>query len=272
MRIGISANVRWVVAAVVMMAVLALGGQANAGTPVRAHPLVSSSRATYEAVLAPIIGGTGKVILTYSGSTWHGSAHLVDVQAGSEYTVVIVTPTSYDSGEFEPGAGDTYDAYDLCSFTPTHETASCSARGVSLGGASVLTPQSFGELLLTQIDRPVAQGAFDYTADLQPPAGQSASGSGWLQYGANEWSGHVRVEGLQPHTTYTWAIDIVDAWNSQGDPQGSHTISLCTIVTRRASSGHCKASGIPIGRDDIPPGSTTEVFDTNATVTAGPLT
>ena len=272
MRVGIATNVRCLVAALVVMAVMAIGDQANGATPhVRAQPLVSSPAGTYLAQLAPIIGGSGSVSLTYSGSSWHGTAHMSDVEAGTSYTVVIVMPTSYDSGEFDP-TDDTYSAYNLCMVTPRRRSASCHASGLSLGGASALPAQSFAEMILTQIDRPVAQGAFDYTSTLAASVGQSPSGSAWLKFEDSEWSGQVRLRGLQPHTTYSWAVTVVTSYNAEGDPQGFHTISVCTFATNRAHSGHCDATGIAIGRDDLPPDSTTQLLVTNTTVAEGPLT
>ncbi len=268
-------NALWrIIGALATVAVaIVIGGSASASP---------NGAVTYKETLNPILSqyqvmGSVTLIPTTNG-LWDGSAHATGLVPGDSYTYLVGVVESYVDGQ-----GVAFHSFVICSLTSTSAgRGSCHGRNIPIEGRSVLTPQSSGSLVLRAPDDggtfAVAGGEFDYLATLSPYSGLSNGGNATLSYDAasDTWSGKVRVTGLFPATTYTWAADVIEAYDASGTPVSIHRVVLCSFTTRLhltgLKSGSCSANGVGIeSRSDMPFGSYTDVASTHTSVATGTL-
>jgi hypothetical protein len=256
-------------------AALAAGGAfALAGAWLGASPALADPGAlptgTYSATLTPYIStvsGVGE--LTHKGSGWLASVQLVGLTPGDHYQYEVSIVENYVNGQ-----GVSFSTFPLCSFVASSAKGGCSASSVNIENRQTLTAQSSGFVYSPEAHTSIANGDYSYRAELSPYDGLSRGGSASVGYNAKStsWSGRVSVSGLTPASTYTWAIDVVEAYDSNGNPVSFHRVVLCQFTPASTGAAGCSVHGVSIeGRPDLPADTSTDVASAVTSVAVGLL-
>lgn len=256
-------------------AALAAGGAfALAAAWLGASPALAAPGAlpagTYSATLTPYVStvsGVGE--LAYRGSGWLASVQLVGLTPGGHYQYEVSVVENYVNGQ-----GVSFRTFPLCSFVASSARGGCSASSVNIENRKTLTVQSSGFVYSPEAHTSIANGDYSYRAELSSYDGLSRGGSASVGYNAKtaSWSGRVSVSGLIPGSTYTWAVDVVEAYDSNGNPVSFHRVVLCQFTPASAGRAGCSVHGVSIeGRPDLPPGTSTDVASAVTSVAVGLL-
>jgi hypothetical protein len=222
---------------------------------------------TYVGTLVPYLSNvTGHVTLTHDLSGWSATAQLAGLTKGDvyEYDVSI-------AGNYVEGQAHSFTLKHLCSFRATSTRGSCGVSGAQLDGGG-LTPQSAATVYSPQAHTSVASAQFGYLADLSGYDGMSQGGAATIAPNPDgTWSGRVSVSGLTPGASYSWGLDIADAWNN-GQAVGWNRTVVCQFRANANGEGGCHvASDTIAGLADVPYGSFTDVASSVTAVATGDL-
>jgi hypothetical protein len=255
-------------------ALTAGGALALAAAWVSASPAVAASSSLptgpYTAALTPYlstVSGVGE--LAHQGSGWLASVQLKGLTPGHHYQYEASIVEHYVDGQ-----GVSFATFPLCSFVASSAEGGCSASSINIENRQALTLQSSGFVYSPEAHTSVANGDFSYRAALSPYDGLSRGGSASVGYNAEttSWWGSVSVSGLTPDATYTWAIDVVEAYDSSGNPVSFQRVVLCQFTPATAGQAGCSVHGISIaGLSDLPADSSTDVASTVTSVAIGML-
>ena len=224
-------------------------------------------QSAYVAQLSPyLFDVTGQATLTKTAEGWSAAAKLTGLTAGDTYTYEATLASNYVDGQ-----PHSFKAVVLCSFVATGVQGSCRNGGVHLG-QTVLSPQSGAFVYSPEAHTSVADGQFSYQAVLAPYDGLSHGGTASLLPNPDgTWSGQAKVSGLTPGASYTWAVDVVEAY-ANGQPVSFNRIVLGQFVASAIGTGGCSVTEVSIeGRTDLPSGSSSDVASTVTSVASGTL-
>jgi hypothetical protein len=222
---------------------------------------------TYVGALVPYLSNvTGNVTLTHDLSGWSATAQLAGLTKGDVYEYDVSIAGSYVAGQVH-----SFTVRHLCSFRATSTHGSCGASGLQLGRAE-LTQQSAATVYSPQAHTSVANAQFGYLADLSGYDGLSRGGAATISPNPDgSWSGRVSVSGLTPGASYSWGLDIADAWNN-GQAVGWNRTVVCEFRATGTGEGGCHvASDTVAGLTDVPYGSFTDVASSVTAVATGDL-
>jgi hypothetical protein len=241
----------------------------GAGVFAAASPSFAASApsGTYVGTLVPYISSvSGTVTLTNDLSGWSATAQLSGLTKGDIYEYDVSMAGSYVEGQ-----AHSFTLQHLCSFRATSTHGSCGVSGVHLG-QSGLTPQSAAAIYSPQAHTSVANAQLGYLADLTGYDGLSQGGAATMAPNPDgSWSGRVSVSGLTPDASYSWGLDIADAWNN-GQPVGWNRTVACQFRATRSGAGSCQVShSVIAGLTDVPYGSFTDVASSVTAVANGLL-
>lgn len=240
------------------------GGIAAGAVPAYAAPLPSG---TYLAHLSSSPAAvTGTATVTHDLSGWTATVQLKGLVPGDTYDYEASI-----AGDYVDGQAHSFRAVPLCSFTATSSTGSCGVARAQLGTAA-LTPQSSAFVYSPEAHTSVANGQYGYLARLAAYDQLSSGGAATITPSpSGTWAGQATVSGLTPGDTYTWAVDVADAW-SNGQPVGWDRVVLCHFTAATAGSTGCSVKAASIGGlDSMPYGSYSDVASSVTSVASGPL-